>query len=289
MIKPSLLLFLLLISNIKIFGETDYFSADSINRFAESLYAEGDYSGASLEFQRLIALYPIEPYFSGSVYKIGRCYQKSGLPQKASAFYITFLNKFPGSSLEENAKLNLAVCFAESSNYNSSLDIINKNYDTFPFLNDWSFLAGLDYFRLGVKEQGDKLFSLPTEILPVDRNLIFSEFQEFYKNHKRIQSKNPVLASIFSVIIPGSGKFYTDRPFDGLFSFVTVASFALFSAYYFSQENISSVRGWVTASLGFVFYTGDIYGSYIAADDYNNHMKKELDEKMDKVLNSYDK
>ncbi|MDP6966996.1 MAG: membrane protein insertion efficiency factor YidD [Candidatus Marinimicrobia bacterium] len=75
--------------------------------------------------------------------------------------------------------------------------------------------------------------------------------------------KSPLLAAGISAMIPGAGRIYTGRAWDGLFGFITVGM--LTTATY---TNVSTGNGWGTAlsaAAALIFYCGEIIGAYRAA------------------------
>ncbi len=86
---------------------------------------------------------------------------------------------------------------------------------------------------------------------------------------QHLSHRSPWLAGFLSAILPGAGRAYIGHWGDGVFSLVLTGAPAGFAAYEFSRYGVSSVGGWVLASIGGLFYLGDIYGSAIGAVLYN--------------------
>lgn len=84
-----------------------------------------------------------------------------------------------------------------------------------------------------------------------------------------VKRKSPAIATLMSVVIPGSGKFYAGEKKDAVVSFLTVGLMA-FQAYRgFSKNGVKSTYGWIFGGLGGAFYIGNLYGSNHAAKRYN--------------------
>lgn len=81
----------------------------------------------------------------------------------------------------------------------------------------------------------------------------------------QIPMKSPFLAGLLSTIVPGLGKAYTGHPMDGLFSLISIGSFAYASYDGFSSGGSSSFRGWFFGALASGLYLGNIYGSALSA------------------------
>jgi hypothetical protein len=95
------------------------------------------------------------------------------------------------------------------------------------------------------------------------------ELAKLLKEASTRDIRSPELAGILSTVIPGAGKLYAGRTADGIFSLITVGSFAGLAAWYFNEEGLPSVRGWIYASIGLIFHAGNIWGSATAARQWN--------------------
>ncbi|MCD5383470.1 hypothetical protein LR066_01750 [candidate division WOR-3 bacterium] len=88
--------------------------------------------------------------------------------------------------------------------------------------------------------------------------------------------KSPAIAGLLSSVVPGAGKIYSGRSIDGIQSFITVGAAALQAYLGFRKDGIRSIRGWISSSVGVVFYLGNIYGSVIAARIHNEEKRDAL-------------
>ncbi len=79
--------------------------------------------------------------------------------------------------------------------------------------------------------------------------------------------RHPWLAAVLSAAMPGLGKVYAGHPWDGLFSFL-VHAFTGWRTYRSVQEH-RPVATAIYGSLFAFFYAGNVYGSYVAARQYN--------------------
>lgn len=87
-----------------------------------------------------------------------------------------------------------------------------------------------------------------------------------------------IAAGLMSAVIPGSGKVYAGRTYDGLASLVSVGLAATFSATNFHRDGSSSFRGWAFGVFAVFLYAGNIYGSYEAAARPPGYAEKMLEE-----------
>ena len=79
-------------------------------------------------------------------------------------------------------------------------------------------------------------------------------------------SKSPALAGLLSALLPGAGRVYAGRWFDGLMGFFMVYLTA--TSAYESSKREDSLSKVFSYSLAGIFYTGEIYGAYRSAKYY---------------------
>ena len=94
------------------------------------------------------------------------------------------------------------------------------------------------------------------------------------KNLSPPSMKSPVAGALLSAIVPGLGRIYAGRVGDGIYTLLTIASTSYF-AYSFYREN-KKPGAYIFAGLSIFFYAGDIFGSYIAVNMYNNMVKEKF-------------
>jgi TM2 domain-containing membrane protein YozV len=169
----------------------------------------------------------------------------------------------------DSIRLKIALIYTKEGDLGNAIQIMKgiKNKDKgFKELMGWIFYKaeyfdsvknywedeklGLIYLREGRCREGLK-------ILNIDREC---------PNYK-----NPFLGSFFSLVLPGAGRIYAGRPGDGIFSFLTIASFA-YSTYYYYERGKYIYAG-VLGTLTCIFYAGEIFGSYISVKIYNNRLQ----------------
>lgn len=93
------------------------------------------------------------------------------------------------------------------------------------------------------------------------------EIKNIAENFFKIKKKNPYIALTLSMFLPGSGRFYSERGGDGLFSLMTIISPLLGSIYYkFINENKTFFI--ISTSVAVIFYLGELYGSFNSAKIY---------------------
>ncbi len=76
-------------------------------------------------------------------------------------------------------------------------------------------------------------------------------------------TKSPILAAALSSVIPGAGRAYAGRPFDGLMGFLTVA--VMVTLQQESAARNHTIRSGVLLVGTLAFYFGEIYGAWRTA------------------------
>jgi len=91
---------------------------------------------------------------------------------------------------------------------------------------------------------------------------------------------SPFLAGTFSAILPGAGKWYIGYKQQALTAFIANILFAAQAAESYAKAGVSSPQFIITASLFGIFYSGNIWGSVLAAKkkkrDHLNEIEYEI-------------
>jgi putative component of membrane protein insertase Oxa1/YidC/SpoIIIJ protein YidD len=102
-----------------------------------------------------------------------------------------------------------------------------------------------------------------------------------------IPARSRPLSTALSAVLPGLGQAYSDRVWDGFYSFLVVGTAGMASWYYWTQheqQDPTYIRFGFCAALGTVFYLGNVYGANIAARDYNQFQKQTYLKRIESVL-----
>ena len=75
--------------------------------------------------------------------------------------------------------------------------------------------------------------------------------------------KSPQLAAVLSALLPGSGRIYAERTWDGFFGFLTFFLSAELAYDHLNKGH--EIRGGLFTFSAFAFYGGEILGAYRAA------------------------
>ena len=242
----------------------DFYDHDNSLKFGEYLYNTNQYGLAIREFERCVFLKPDDRESFLYLFKIHR---------KANAF-------------------DQAIdCYKR---YSGNLDF--KKMDT---------IFGSEYFKLLIqngKFQDAEYFVKENPLFKDDHNLRLStillrkdwkgagkyeneinndvnkSLADITRNGLALKKKSPVLAGLFSAIVPGTGKVYAGRWKDGLISFLMTSTAAFVSVRGFNK-NPKNFFPWAMGTLAVVYYSGNVYGSAQAALKHNKYKEDELVQK----------
>jgi tetratricopeptide (TPR) repeat protein len=258
-------------------AEKDYFYPENVYRFAKHLYKQGDYLRAAGEYERYLFMGGKEMQSDSLIYRIGLSYSRGGEREKAIQYFSHIIDGHNYSFVYSNAVLELSKIFLEQKNYARSIELISSFKSKPPQVKkDFTRLKVINYLlskKWGVAhsisekfihEYGDSLEKIDITLA----NLV--------EESNRLSRKNCFVAGALSALVPGSGKLYTRRYQDGIYSFL-VTGLAAWQAYSgFKDDGVESVKGWVYGTIGSVLYAGNIYGSVVSVKIFNNKLEGEI-------------
>lgn len=104
--------------------------------------------------------------------------------------------------------------------------------------------------------------------------------QLYYDKLKGFRHKSPVLAGVYSALVPGLGKWYAGKKKQGIAAFLPVISLAALTYEAYRKDGVKSARFIGFGSLFTIFYIGDIWGSTLSVKIRRNEFYKEYDNKI---------
>jgi len=203
--------------------------------FAKSLEMEGDYWRAIYEYKRV--------YYS----------TQDSLEKQMAASRIVYLSAIQGDYKQ-------ALLYVDRINQVDTLKNIKKGII---LTLDGKFDLSKKYF-----EGNDTLLAW-WYLKKGEVNGAKGYFPEL--RYKRV---SPLIAGLMSAVIPGSGKVYSGRLFDGFSSFIINAT--TFYTFYRAYKNQRKFETYFYGGLSVIFYLGDIYGSVLSAQEENEWKLKRL-------------
>lgn len=205
---------------------------ENILHFADSLAMEGKYESAFNEYQRSY-------YFSTDVqkpsisYKMAETYLVIGNYDEARNCYDSAFYYSQTDSEKIDCDYRVIASYLMEENFRYALHKLEAmNTDQGSYFNDINNLfKGLSFIGLG---QYDEAFHFVSQ---VSNKCDSTELQYLISNIDGLKYPSPIIASLLSVLIPGSGQVYAGRILDGANSLLLLT--ALTSAcLYFPVLNV---------------------------------------------------
>jgi hypothetical protein len=103
---------------------------------------------------------------------------------------------------------------------------------------------------------------------------------QYYDKLKGFRRRSPVLAGVYSALVPGLGKFYAGKKKQAIAAFLPVISLAALTYEAYRKDGVKSARFIGFGTLFSVFYIGNIWGSTLAVRIRRNEFNKEYDNKI---------
>jgi tetratricopeptide (TPR) repeat protein len=255
-------------------AQVDYNHPDNVYRFAESLYGERDFARAINEYERFIFLQP-ETVSNDTVYiKLGKAYRNAGDIEKA-------LNSFkritvsPGLEVEAERCFQTALTYHVARQYSRVDAALDQCPEGIQPNRNAHLLRGINLLRQRYWRDAQHHFQRQENIAPDDLP-VFSRYYDIAVQGDALPRKNFILCGLFSILVPGAGKFYTGRYIDGMYSLLTIGLTGWQAYDGFSKDGTASVKGWIYGTLCGGFYIGSIYGSLVSVNIYNEDLENEL-------------
>jgi hypothetical protein len=96
----------------------------------------------------------------------------------------------------------------------------------------------------------------------------------------RIKKKSPLVAGLLSAIVPGTGKIYAGKTYQGIASMLPMAALALLTNESYHKGGPRSAEFYIFGSMLTVFYVGNIWGSVFAVKINRDEQEKLIHQKV---------
>lgn len=254
----------------------DYYQPENIRKFADYLYAQGDYLRAAGEYQRFLFSQPPlrlrEGKRGGSdvLRRITESYRLGGQPDRA----LQFLQTQPDSNL---VRYELGATYFLIGQYDKSVRFLKESQNLFQageYRWKSQILIGMNKLMEKQWEAAiQHLDQLGLSGLSEAVGHRASTYKGYAEKGRTLPSKNPLLAGFLSTVLPGSGRVYVGRPNDALLTVFLLGVLGWGAYDGFSENGVSSRKGWTLGTLGGIFYLGNVYGSVVAAQTHNRRVE----------------
>ncbi len=258
------------INNLSAQVSSDLLSYKNRMAFGNYLFCEGDYLRAVDEFKSVLA----SEWNDSLQFKVATSYYRMGLFDKS---ILEFQRIETDVELNRLAKLESIRSVYQIGDYNKLREKIS-NY----------------FIVMGESHKLSKLYnySLLMDSSPLPAKSIYlshfsseekKKVSEYYDWKINPPYKSPTKAAVMSAIVPGLGKIYANEVGDGITAFLLTGLFTYLAVDKFQNNKTGS--GWLYASIAAFFYSGNIYGSATAVQNYNAGIKFNFDNKVKFYLN----
>jgi len=242
--------------------------------FADFLYSKGDYFRAITEYKRFIFVSADTANKFRARKQILNSYKCAGRYEDA----LLYLNTFKDSDYKNMQKGKVFLLMNSTEMARNHFTEIKS--DTSILLIGWSYILDNDWKKTVCVLDSCHCCS---DIMDVSKKIV----QYAHLADKRIETKSEVVSGLFSMLIPGAGRFYTKRAGDGLFSFFTVAIPGVISYVYWQNDRKRAAA--ISIALTSLFYVGNIYGSVVSAQIFNEVSREEYILKVENELRIKDR
>jgi tetratricopeptide (TPR) repeat protein len=250
--------------------EPSGFSADQLLIFAEQLMREGEYFRAITEYRRFLFYYPDDPRRAMVHFSIGLAFYRGESYVEALQTFQEVTQHYPNTAYGKQAWLWQGESLIRQGQYTSAEQIYKAITEQFP------------YDRLGQQARYQRAWALlyqrqwrnaATQFQQVAPDSDLYQSAQLLAQEalvgERLPTKSPVLAGIFSGLLPGSGQLYNGRLGDALLAFFLNSLFIVgaIEAIHSDAPAIACVLSFFEAG----WYAGNIYGAINGSHKYNRH------------------
>lgn len=251
--------------------ESEFFSLENRLKFSNYLFYSGDYIRAIDELNE------VDPTKSNDSlqFKIGLSLQQINRLGEAT---VTFRDLMQSQSLRDEASFE----YARTIYLSGQISRLASFESLEPLSNSIHRRDVEKLIQLDKLQSAENKIDSASFFKPFDKNESI-ELMKFYQRKINLDDKNPTLAAVMSAIIPGLGKIYTENYGDGITALLFTGVLTFLSIDNFNAGH--DFRGWLFAGLAGYFYAGNIYGSAVSANVYNDNLRISFDSDLKIFLN----
>ncbi|HVU55689.1 MAG TPA: hypothetical protein VHD83_11585 [Puia sp.] len=192
----------------------------------------------------------------------------------------SFLKVSPDFSKYEKSRFFAAYCQAFQGRSDSAVDGLRQLVLPDSTIRE---LRSLQLAGMALLKRDYKAF-LPQQQQFTYSSYIFEKeerrMQLYYDKLKGFKHKSPLLAGVYSALVPGAGKWYAGKKKQGIAAFLPIISLAALTYEGYRKDGVKSARFIGFGALFTIFYIGDIWGSTLSVKIRRNEFYKEYDNKI---------
>jgi tetratricopeptide (TPR) repeat protein len=256
-------------------SQSIYYAPANVLRFAEYLRDMGDDARAIGEYERYLLWDPAHPA-SDVYFQVGECYMRLQKYEDAARSFGKALSYAARSSLQDSADVARATAFLLAGDDTAFGEAIAGHFADSNSVALTRELAGLRTLSLLRDRTWGEALRASEVRVSRDADSTFLPLASLARRGLELPHKAPALAASLSAVLPGSGKMYSGRIADGVYSLLIIGSCSWLAYEGFRDDGVSSGKGWWFGSSAAFFYAGNVYGSLIAARRYNRNAEERL-------------
>ena len=243
--------------------------------YARSLYGDGAYGEAAVEFSRFIHFFPDDPDLAAAHYSRALSYYMGASYERAGVAFARFQREFQGSPLCLAAGVMEAQCLNRGGNPQGGMILLSNLKREFQGDGDAQrlLLARMAWTRLDMGDLPQAEAAFKEAVSTVPDACGYTEILHTLDRFKALPEKSPGVAGGLA-LIPGGGYLYLGRYQDATVAFLL--NVALGFAAVESFEDNNNALGALISFVGFGFYSGSIHGSYTGALKENRQVREGL-------------
>jgi tetratricopeptide (TPR) repeat protein len=251
--------------------ETVSFSADQLFIFAQRLMREGEYFRAITEYRRFLFYYPEDPRCAMVHFSIGLAFYRGESYVEALQAFQEVTQRYPNTAYGKQAWLWQGESLIRRGQYTTAEQLYAEITERFPherigqqarYQRAWTLL-----YRRQWRDAATQFRQVPPDSdLYQSAQLLAQEALV----GERLPTKSPVLAGLFSGLLPGSGQLYNGRLGDALLAFFLNTLFIIgtIEAVHSNAPAVAGILSFFEAG----WYAGNVYGAVNGANKYNRHV-----------------
>ena len=255
-------------------AQINIFDCNNSRKFATYLYNTQQYELAQHELERI-------GFFCGndSITQLIllKSYRKLNRFDRANSYFesktLTEINQLSPEYREEYIRLLMSQQL-----YGQVQQTIQQGFD---FKEKQEHLLGTELLLGHWKEA----YQMSKEPIPA-RNFKIEGLKSIAERSYSSKRKKAWLATLMSVIVPGSGKAYSGYWGDGAVSFLFTTSTSFFAYRAFNKYGTQKVYPWIVGGLAASYYAANIYGGNRAAIRYNDNLNHHFIHETEQLLYS---
>jgi tetratricopeptide (TPR) repeat protein len=238
-------------------------STEPFLRFADHLFAAGDYYRAITEYERFSFSAPDHPQAPRAGLMIAMSYFKGRKWEPAAERFVRLKENYAGQEVGRAALLMLAETYFAMGRYAEAEPHFTAYAEAFPageHADRARIKAGVCLLRLGQQEWARESFA------GVATN-VAAELRDVVREFEQVPRKSPGLAAGLSAAMPGAGQLYIRRPHDALVAFLVNGLLIWGAVEAFERDE--QVAGAFIAVFEAGWYFGNIYNAANGAHKFN--------------------